>query len=145
MECKQVRKKLKDYATDEIGDKGIIQEMEDHIGSCQVCMRELLLWQDVTEKQRALNRMSGGLSDRMDKRMRETNRNIHLPPIMRRVEAMRMFSMSPVVKIIVQVLLLAAALLLMYAATRNGINIFAVILFGIGFMTVIAMMFRKKK
>jgi hypothetical protein len=57
MEHNEVRKLLKDYAKGNIFDPLLREAMEAHIEKCQLCMRELALWQDVLDKQKLLSNM----------------------------------------------------------------------------------------
>ena len=88
MECMEVRKKLKEYAGDEISDKVLIRKMEAHIDTCPICKQELFMWQEVLENQRAVNRMQAGgmskeLKDRIKYRTSRSEKISKLPAFFR--------------------------------------------------------------
>jgi anti-sigma factor RsiW len=71
MECMDVRKKLKDYVKDEITDKSTKLEMEEHINTCPICKKELLMWQDVIDRQRgAGGKQAAGMPKELMDRIR---------------------------------------------------------------------------
>lgn len=92
MECAKTRKLLKEYANDEISDKEERREMETHISGCPVCKRELLLWQEVMDKQRAVGRMQAGmpkeLKDRIKHRMTNNQKAVTVSPVVKKLQAL---------------------------------------------------------
>ena len=89
MECFDARKKLKEYATDRIGSEAERLEMEAHINGCPVCKRELMMWQDLTEKQAAISRLQARLpvelKDRIKYRMQKNSKQPGVPPIVKQM------------------------------------------------------------
>jgi hypothetical protein len=96
VEHKDVRKKLKEYAEGKIKDELLKKEMEEHIDGCYICKKELSLWQDVIEKQKAVNEMSKNIPvtdfrSRVSGRMASVNRDPNLPPAVRQLRQMSSF------------------------------------------------------
>jgi hypothetical protein len=92
MECAEIRKKLKEYANDEINSKEDLLKMETHIGRCEVCKRELLLWQEVMDKQRAVGGMQAGmpkeLKDRIKYKMAGNQKHAAMAPMAKKFKAL---------------------------------------------------------
>jgi anti-sigma factor RsiW len=91
MECSRVRKKLKEYANDEITNTDERLLMEEHVAGCPVCKRELLLWQEVMDRQRAVrgmqSKMPKELKDRIKYRMQKLQKGPGAPPLLKKMSA----------------------------------------------------------
>jgi anti-sigma factor ChrR (cupin superfamily) len=89
MECAEARKKLKAYAEDGLpADES--QQVAGHVETCPVCKKELLLWQQVTEKKTAIKKMQARLPKEMKDRIKYRNASDpDLPPLAKK---MRMFN-----------------------------------------------------
>ena len=113
MECADVRKRLKEYAGGAIQDPGERLRMEEHIKTCPVCKRELLMWQEVLDKQRVVSRMQSGLpkelKDRIKYRMAKNLKQPDLPPSIKKIQS---FAKGRGALIIVYLLTCAALLFL---------------------------------
>ena len=77
MDHGETRAKLKEYAEDRITDKTVEDEMAVHIETCEICKRELLLWQEVAEKRKANERFASYIPktfrERVSYRMNKIN------------------------------------------------------------------------
>jgi anti-sigma factor RsiW len=149
MECKEVRKKLKEYAADEIYNEDALQEMELHIETCQVCKRELLLWQDVVAKQKETSRLAsyldGDFRTRVKYRMAKIDSDRNLPPAARRIMALQKAFRSVTGRLVLQLVLLLIGVLYFLLVMRKGANLFSVFFIVLGFGTLIFLLFQKKK
>jgi hypothetical protein len=117
MEHDEVRKKLKDYAKGNIYDHLQKEAMEAHIEKCQLCMRELALWQDVLDKQKLLSNMrySSGLAERIRKVNKDIDRDVTMSAAAKRFGYMTRAMRSPggFTIIVISAVLLGLGLLLM--------------------------------
>jgi anti-sigma factor RsiW len=149
MECREVRKKLKEYASDVIYDEEILQEMELHIETCQVCKRELLLWQDVVAKQKENSKLAsyldGDFRTRVKYRMAKIESDRNMPPAARRIMALQKAFRSVTGRLVFQLVLLLIGVLYFLLVMRKGANLFSVFFIVLGFGTLIFLLFQKKK
>jgi anti-sigma factor RsiW len=149
MDHKQARTRLKEYALGEIADKEQEKEMTLHIEKCEICKRELLLWQELIDKQMVNERLASYIPkefrDRVSYRMNKINSDRDLPPIVRRIHAMQRAMSSVTGKLIVQVLILLAALIYLIMVKRHGLNFIAFVFMAIGFIVIFIVLLRKKK
>ena len=149
MDHKMVRAKLKEYALGEIDNKKKENEMTMHIEKCEICKRELLLWQELIDKQMVNERLASYIPkefrDRVSYRMNKINSDSDLPPIVRRIHAMQKAMSSITGRLVVQVLILLAALIYLIMLKSHGLNIFAFVFMAIGFIVIFFVLLRKKK
>ena len=149
MECKAVRKKLKEYVNHQILDENELLSMENHIETCLVCKRELLLWQEVTAKQQETGRLAsyldGDFRTRVKYRMAKINSDMTLPPAARRIMSMRKAFTSVTGRLILQIILLLIGVLYFVLVLKKGANLFSVFFIALGFGTLFFLVLRKKK
>jgi hypothetical protein len=149
MDHKETRAKLKDYAEDMITDKAVEKEMAIHIETCEICKRELLLWQGLTETRKANERFASYIPktfrERVSYRMNKINADRDLPPIVRRMQAMQQALSSVTGRLVVQVLILLAALIYLIMVKTHGLNLVALLFMAAGFIVIFFVLLRKKK
>ena len=149
MECKEVRKKLKEYAASQIYDVETLREMELHIETCEICKRELYLWQDVVAKQRETHRLAsyldGDFRTRVKYRMAKINSDMSLPPAARRILAIRKAFSSVTGRLVFQLTLLLLGVLYFVLVLKKGANLFSVFFIVLGFGTLFFLVLKKKK
>ncbi|MGD0565732.1 MAG: hypothetical protein ABSA34_00180 [Candidatus Goldiibacteriota bacterium] len=149
MDHKQTRAKLKEYAEDMIIDKAVEREMAEHIETCEICKRELLLWQEVTETRKANERFASYIPktfrERVSYRMNKINSDRDLPPVVRRMQAIQQAFSSVTGRLVVQVLILLAALIYLIMVKSHGLNLVALLFMAIGFVVIFFILLRKKK
>lgn len=149
MECIEVRKKLKEYAADEIRDKTLVKEMEEHIAGCPICKQELFMWQEVLEKQRAVIGMqavvvSKELKDRIKYRMSQSEKASKLPAFLRVKRAPGGFWNSILGMIIQLGFVLACGVIFgLFVFKRHGHNMIAMLLVFFGFAVLSGLMIMK--
>ena len=147
MECDKCRKKLREYAENSIKDEFIVKEMEGHIKDCPVCKRELLMWQDVLERQRAVKKiMPRELKDRVKTRMKSYNTDPQLPRVVRQLQSFNRMLTSPKGCLVVQIfLVLAGFMFYFFILRKDDTNIVMPVLIGVSFIAMIFLIFKKKK
>lgn len=149
MDHKQTRARLKEYALGEIDSKQTENEMSLHIETCEICKRELLLWQDLIDKQVVNERLASYIPkefrDRVSYRMNKINSDRDLPPIVRRIHAMQRAMSSVTGRLVLQVLILLAALIYLIMVKRQGLNVIAFVFMAIGFIVIFIVLLQKKK
>ncbi|MEI7542664.1 MAG: hypothetical protein WCJ94_05380 [bacterium] len=149
MECKEVRKKLKEYASHEIHVEEELLAMDKHIETCLICKRELLLWQDVMSKQKENQRLNslleGGFRSRVKYRMGKINSDSALPPAARRILSMQKAFTSVTGRLVMQIALLLLGVLYLVFILKKGANIISLALIIIGFGTLFFLVIKKKK
>jgi len=94
MECKESRKRLKDYAAGGIKDELLKKEMEEHIDGCYICKKELSMWDEDLDRKKLLQELNKNLSPqnfriRVGLRMASVDRDPNLAPY---VKQLRKFS-----------------------------------------------------
>jgi hypothetical protein len=149
MECMEVRKKLKEYAALEIKDREVMREMEEHIETCVICKRELLMWQEVVAKQRETHRLSGYLDGdfrtRVNYRLGRINSDKSLPAAARKLNAMQKMFNSVTGRLVIQIFMLLLGVLYLVLVLKKGTNFLSVIFIIIGFGTLFFLVLKKKK
>lgn len=147
MECSEARKKLKDYACGLINDRDEILAIETHVSGCEVCKRELLLWQDVTEKRVAIGKMQAKipveLRDRIKYRMIKNQKQPAMPPMLKKLGS---FAGGRGVMIVTMVLIMGALVFIIMKAPSYSKQLFGPILIFAGFAIMfLLILFRGKK
>jgi len=149
MECKEVRKKLKEYASNEIYSEETLEEMEVHISTCIICKRELLLWQEVVSKQKETARLASYLDKdfrtRVKYRLAKIDSDRGLPPAARRIMALQKAFGSVTGRLVLQLVILLVGVLYFVLVMKKGANLLSVFFIVVGFGTLIFMLFKKKK
>lgn len=149
MECKDVRKKLKEYASHEIRVEQELLEMDKHIETCLICKRELLLWQEVMSKQKETQRLNsfldGGFRSRVKYRMGKINSDSALPPAARRILSMQKAFTSVTGRLVMQIVLLLLGVLYLVFVLKKGTNLISLALIVLGFGTLFFLVLKKKK
>jgi anti-sigma factor RsiW len=150
MECIEARKKLKEYVNDEIINNEERLQIEAHVKDCPVCQREMLMWQEVMDKQRAVSRMQAGMSkelkDRLKYRMVKAEKEAAVPQIIKRMKAISGIWGPGKGRLIMLVCMIFAALIFILKTTNGnkGILAPALILFGFSILFYL-MLFKGKK
>jgi anti-sigma factor RsiW len=149
MECKEVRKKLKEYASHQIHGENELLEMDKHIENCLVCKRELMLWQDVMSKQRETQQlasyMGGDFKIRAKQRVVKMNSDMSLPPAARRIMSMQKAFTSVTGRLVIQLIALLAGVLYFVMVLKKGANFLSVFFIALGFGTLFFLVLKKKK
>ncbi len=145
IECNKIRKKLKDYATDDIKDELLIKEIEEHLEKCIICKRELLLWQDVLEKQKIIKNinLNENFTDRIKKRIKSLESGPEVPRLVRQVNAINTFLVSPKGCLLTQIFIITAGFLFVILFLYKGTNILFVFLVLIAAASMIFLLFKK--
>lgn len=146
MECYKCRKNLREYAAGEIHDKLLLKEMEEHINECYICKKELLMWQELIEKQKVLGKMRTGmdLKDRLRMRMNAADSDMHLPMPMRHLKNISRAWRSNTGRLVLQVSIVLAGFIWVLAIKKYGVNVPALIFVLIGFFVMIFLMLKKR-
>lgn len=132
IECQFVRKKLKDYASNNITEPDLIKKIENHIEDCVVCRRELLLWQDVLQKQEILKKMNTSTDDfrnRIKERMKSLETKSDLSRLVRQMNVLNTFFTSPKGCLITQILILTVGFLFIMLFLKKEINFLFIMFF----------------
>jgi len=132
VECQFVRKKLRDYAANNITDTDLIKKIENHIEKCIICRRELLLWQDVLQKQEILKKMNvpmDNFRDRIKERMKSLEKNPEMPRLLKQMNALNLFLTSPKGCLITQLLILTASFLFIMLFFKKGVSFLFILFF----------------
>ncbi len=152
MECAEVRKKLKEYANNEIGEKYARAAMERHIQGCPVCKRELLMWQEVIDRQRAVkglqSKMPKELKDRIKYRMDKSAKSSRVPAALKKLQAMGNIWNSPLGIVIMGITALVApviVIMVLFRTMHPGKSMLAPLLVVFGFAVVFIVMIVKSK
>lgn len=159
MECMEVRKKLEEYARDEIKDKELINKMEAHIDTCPICKKELFMWQEVLENQRTVSRMQATgmpkeLKDRIKYRTSRSEKISKMPAFFRTKRAPGGFWNSILGMIIQITFILACGIVIvsgpilgLFRFKQQGRNMVAILLiiFGFAVLSVLMIMKGRKK
>jgi anti-sigma factor RsiW len=149
MEHKEVRSKLKEYAADELRDKGTMDEMSVHIETCEICKRELFLWQEVMAKQIETRKLAQYLPekfrDRVKYRMAQLDKEKNLPPAVMRIRAMQKMLTSTTGKLVVQISILLLGFLFFLLVMKKGANPISLVFLIIGFGSLFFLALKKKK
>jgi anti-sigma factor RsiW len=152
MECAEVRKKLKEYANDEIRDKSGRAAIESHVASCPVCKRELLMWQEVMDKQRAVKEMQSNmpkeLKDRVKYRMDKSAKSSGVPPVLKKIKAFDKIWNTPNGMLIIGSAVILAPAIIIMVLFRNmhpEKSLLAPILVLFGFTVMFAILIFKRK
>ena len=117
MEHQKARKKLNDYSKGFIAGKEEESEIEGHLKMCEICRRELAMWQDVNERQKGLD--SGKQDARLAAKIKEINRerekDVNMSPAAKRLNYVANTLKSPAAMIIgtITCVIFGLALLLM--------------------------------
>jgi len=145
MECIQARKIMKEYAADEILSNAERLEIEAHISGCPVCKRELLLWQEVLDKQRAIGRMQAGmprqLKDRIKYRMTKNQNQANLPQLVKKIQSFTKRKGT----LITLFVLICVALIFIFRTVNFKSAILGPILFFSGFAIIFLLLLFKGK
>lgn len=132
MECSESRKKLKNYAAGEIRNNPEKKEIEAHITGCPVCKRELLMWQDVLDRQKALGAETdiagSSLKDKVDRINRDMEIDSHLPPAIRRIRTLARGLKTGKGRLIWQILFVMFAPLFLLVMLKRDISPLFIIL-----------------
>jgi hypothetical protein len=149
MECKEVRKKLKEYAFNEIYVEDDLHAMEEHIAACVICKRELLLWQEVASKQKETMRLAsyleGDFRTRVKYRLARINSGATLPPAVRRLMSVQKAFTSEKGRLVLQLSLLLMGLIYFIFVLRKGTNIISLFFMIVGFGSLFFLVLKKKK
>lgn len=149
MEHKEVRAKLKEYAADEIKSRETMDEMALHIETCEICKRELLLWQEVFSKRMETQRLQQYLPvkfrDRVKYRMAQLEKEKNLPPAVMRMRALQKAFTSTTGRLIVQVSILLLGFIWFLFVMKKGVNPLSLIFMIIGFGALFFLVLKKKK
>jgi len=145
MECEKVRKKLKQYASDEITDPLEKEGMEAHITGCPVCKRELLMWQEVLDRQKMIREtMPNSFSERVKKRAKNMNAHAQLPPIVRRMQAVSGFISSPKGCLLMQIIIVMLGFLGIFTFVHRDTGVIFSVLVVLAFGSLFFLLLRKK-
>lgn len=147
MECSEARKKLKEYAVDAIKNRDEIYAIEAHVSGCEVCKRELLLWQEVTEKRAAIKKMQAkmpvALSDRIKYRMLKNDKQADMPPMLKKLG---LFAGNKGVMIVTLALIMGALVFIIMNAPSFYQKLFGPVLIFCGFAVLfLLVLFRGKR
>ena len=149
MECRAARKKLKEYASNQIHEESELLAMDKHIESCFVCKRELLLWQEVVSKQIETQRLAsyvdGDFRSRVKYRMAKINSDMSLPPAVRRIMSIQKIFSSTTGRLVLQLIVLLFGLLYLIFVLKKGANIFSLFFIMLGFGMLFFLVLKKKK
>lgn len=125
MECKEARKKLNDYSKGYITDTAEINSLESHIKKCELCRRELAMWQDVNDRQHGLEggRVSSRLAEKAHQISGEMEKDVNMAPAAKRMGYVANTLKSPVAMIIgiITCVFLGLAILLMFVKEEVSI------------------------
>ncbi|HDQ25740.1 MAG TPA: hypothetical protein ENN43_03220 [bacterium] len=122
MRCEDARKMLKDYS------KGFTEEedlgpLEEHIKGCDICKRELMLWQDLGQKNRKLSSMKAGmpkeLSEKVRARAKKAHSDAHLPPMARKINRIQSSLGSRRGMMLMQIVIFLGVLVFLYIFTHR--------------------------
>ena len=112
MECGEARKKLKDYAAGAMPGKEERASLEAHVALCPVCKKELLLWQDVLDRQAAVRGLQRNLPEELRQRLKYRAAILQKvamqPPLMNRLKAISRMWESPTGRLLIQIFFLMA-------------------------------------
>lgn len=148
MECRNARKRLKEYASNQILDENELLAMDAHIGSCPVCKRELLLWQEVVAKQMETNRLAshldGDFKTRVKYRVNKINSEFSLPPAARRIMSIQKIFASPKGRLVIQIIALLIGVLFFMLFIKKGTNMLSVFFVALGFAALLTLILKKK-
>jgi len=149
LDCAECRKKLKEYAEGVIEPK-LAAGIEEHVEKCPICKKELLLWQDVMDKQAAIRGLQrtlpSELRERLKYRAKLLEKEMTGPPVAGRLKAFSTAWGSPKVRLILHIFFLMAVMLFSLWVLRGGKNILATVLVIFGFAVVfIVMIFKRVK
>lgn len=149
MECKVARKKLKDYAKNNISDIEEKNKLEEHIKNCPVCKRELYLWQEVIDKQKVISNLQGNLSSdirsRIKYRINQLEKETSLPPSIYKLRAIGKIWSSTKGRLIIEVLIILASLVILFKYMHGGKNLFVPFLILFGFIVLFVVMLKWRK
>lgn len=117
MEHAEARKKLNDYSKGIIAGTAEETEIETHLKTCEICRRELAMWQDVNERQKNLDsgRQDARLAAKIKEINREREKDVSMSPAAKRLNYVANTLKSPAAMIIgtITCVMLGFALLLM--------------------------------
>jgi hypothetical protein len=153
MECAEVRKKLKEYANDEISGKAERAAMEGHISGCPVCKRELHMWQEVMDKQNVVKEMQSSLpkelKDRIKYRMGKSGNPLNAPPVLKKMKGLNNIwnsTLGMVMMAILAVIVPVVVIMILFRAMHPGASMLAPIMVVFGFAVIfIVLIFKSKK
>jgi len=118
MECKEARKKLNDYSKGYITDTAELNGLEAHIKKCELCKRELAMWQDVNDRQHGLEggRVSSRLAEKAQQISGEMEKDVSMAPGAKRMDYVSNTLKSPVAMIVwtITCVIFGLAILLMF-------------------------------
>ncbi|GEM_PF-1410937 len=145
IECDKIRKKLKDYAADDIKDELLIKKIEEHLEKCIICKRELLLWQDVLEKQKIIRNinLSNDFKDRIKKRIKSLESGPEVPRVVRQVNAINTFLTSPKGCLLTQIFIITAGFLFVILFLYKETNILFIFLVLLATASMMFLLFKK--
>ncbi len=145
LKCGNIRKKLKDYALGQIEDEIFKKEIEEHLEKCIICKRELLLWQDVLEKQKLLKNitLNKSFKERIEKRIKSLENGPEVPRLVRQINAINTFLTSPKGCLLTQILIITAGFLFVLLFLHKGTNFLFVFLVLIAAFSMIFLLFKK--
>jgi hypothetical protein len=149
IDCTEARKKLKEYAAGTIREKEQVLLMELHISGCELCKRELLLWQEVMDKQRAVGAMQAGMPEdlrgRVKYRIDKSAREAAVPPVVNRMKAMAGLFSSARGRLVILSALIFGALIFILQNAYAGKSFLTPLLFGFGFFVLLLLVIFKNK
>lgn len=146
LECNKIRKQLKDYASGNINDELLKKEIEEHLEKCIICKRELLLWQDVLEKQKLLKNiaLNKSFKERIEKRIQSLQKAPEVPRLVRQMNAINTFLTGPKGCLLTQIFIITAGFLFVFLFLYKGTNILFVFLVLIAAASMIFLLFKNK-
>lgn len=129
-------------------DEKELLAMDEHIGSCPVCKRELMMWQDVVAKQIETQNLSshldGDFRSRVKYRMNKITSDLSLPPAARRILSIQKLFASAKGRLVIQIIVLLLGLLFFMIFIRKGTNMLSVFFILLGFAALLTLILKKK-
>jgi anti-sigma factor RsiW len=149
MEHREVRSRLKEYAADRITSREAMDEMAVHIEKCEICKRELMLWQDVMAKRRENERLTQYIPekfrDRVKYRMDQLEKEKNLPPPVVRMRAMQKAFTSTTGRLVIQISILLLGFVWFLFVMKKGTNLISLFFLIAGFGALFFLVLKKKK
>jgi len=124
MEHSDVRKKLNDYSKGFITNKTEETEIEAHIKKCELCRRELAMWQDVNDRQHGLDggRVSSRLAEKAQQISGEMEKDVNMAPGAKRMGYVANTLKSPVAMIVWTITCVIFGLAIMLMFVKDNVS-----------------------
>jgi len=149
VECADARKQLKEYTLGDIPSGPAREQLENHIEGCAVCRKELLLWQDVMDRQVAIRGMQrtlpAELRERLKYRAKISEKEKQFAEAGGgKIKALAAAWASPKFRLLVQIFFLMAVMIFALFVLRGSKNLAAPAMVIGGFAVVFSIMILKR-